>query len=111
MPDQLVNNGFAIALNVLDNQQLNHLHDTLAHGVHNQLAPGVRGLLGKCPQVGMLANSPGIRQLVEPILGSNAAVVRAIFFNKSVTANWQVAWHQDLTIAVKARCDVPGFDR
>jgi hypothetical protein len=26
-----------------------------------------------------------------------------------VDANWKVAWHQDLTIAVRHRIEVPGF--
>jgi hypothetical protein len=35
--------------------------------------------------------------------------VRGIFFDKVPEANWKVPWHQDITIAVKARIDVPGF--
>ena len=36
--------------------------------------------------------------------------MRAIWFNKSAEANWLVAWHQDLAIAVRERVDVPGFE-
>lgn len=35
--------------------------------------------------------------------------VRAIFFDKSPDTNWLVTWHQDLTIAVKEKCEVEGF--
>jgi hypothetical protein len=35
--------------------------------------------------------------------------VRAIFFDKTPDSNWYVTWHQDLTIAVKERVDLPGF--
>jgi ectoine hydroxylase-related dioxygenase (phytanoyl-CoA dioxygenase family) len=35
--------------------------------------------------------------------------VRGIFFDKSAEANWLVTWHQDLTLAVRERCEVPGF--
>jgi hypothetical protein len=35
--------------------------------------------------------------------------VRALFFDKTPDANWKVAWHQDLSIAVAERRDVPGF--
>lgn len=35
--------------------------------------------------------------------------VRAIAFNKSPNSNWALGWHQDRTIAVEARHDVPGF--
>jgi ectoine hydroxylase-related dioxygenase (phytanoyl-CoA dioxygenase family) len=36
-------------------------------------------------------------------------VVRGLFFDKTPTANWNLPWHQDLTIAVRTRRDVPGF--
>lgn len=36
--------------------------------------------------------------------------VRAIAFNKSPGANWSLGWHQDRTIAVALREDVPGFE-
>jgi ectoine hydroxylase-related dioxygenase (phytanoyl-CoA dioxygenase family) len=35
--------------------------------------------------------------------------VRAIYFDKSSEANWLVTWHQDLTLAVRNRAEVPGF--
>jgi hypothetical protein len=30
-------------------------------------------------------------------------------FDKTTGSNWSVPWHQDRTIAVRKRCDVPGF--
>ena len=36
-------------------------------------------------------------------------MVRGILFDKTPGANWKVGWHQDLSIAVKKRVDVPGF--
>ena len=35
--------------------------------------------------------------------------VRALLFNKTAETNWALGWHQDRTIAVRARHDVPGF--
>jgi Phytanoyl-CoA dioxygenase (PhyH) len=70
---------------------------------------GIRNLLELVPSVRNLAQSPEIRSLVEPILGNCARVVRGIFFDKQPTANWKVPWHQDLTIAVKNRLEIPDF--
>jgi ectoine hydroxylase-related dioxygenase (phytanoyl-CoA dioxygenase family) len=42
-------------------------------------------------------------------LGDGARAVRAILFDKSPAANWALGWHQDRTIAVKARREVEGF--
>lgn len=30
-------------------------------------------------------------------------------FDKASDANWNLAWHQDVTIAVQRQMDVPGF--
>ena len=56
-----------------------------------------------------LVRSRKIRSLVEPVLGSKAAAVRALFFDKHPKANWGVRWHQDKTIAVKTKTDASGF--
>lgn len=36
-------------------------------------------------------------------------MVRSILFNKSDQANWRVAWHQDLTIAVAEKAELEGY--
>jgi ectoine hydroxylase-related dioxygenase (phytanoyl-CoA dioxygenase family) len=70
---------------------------------------GIRNLLNVLPSARTLANSVRLRSLVEPVLGSEARVVRGTFFDKHKDANWKVAWHQDLTIAVRQQIDVEGF--
>jgi ectoine hydroxylase-related dioxygenase (phytanoyl-CoA dioxygenase family) len=42
-------------------------------------------------------------------LEAEPRAVRGIYFDKSPEANWIVAWHQDLTLAVHRQIDVPGF--
>ena len=82
------------------------------HGLEGQKlekTPGVRGLLQASQAVRELARSPEIRALVTPTLGESAFAVRGILFDKTPDANWLVPWHQDLTIAVRERSDVPGF--
>ncbi len=70
---------------------------------------GIRNILELLPSVQQLAESKEIRDLVEPILGNPARVVRGIFFDKQPAANWKVPWHQDVTIAVKDRLDLPDY--
>lgn len=70
---------------------------------------GVRNALNILPFARELSNSPLIRSLVEPVLGVGAKVVRGIYFDKPEGANWKVPWHQDLTIAVRQRRNVPGY--
>ena len=69
----------------------------------------IRNLLDVVPAVRQVAGSASVRRLVEPLLGPNAFPVQGIFFDKPADANWKVPWHQDLSIPVKARVEVPGF--
>jgi len=57
----------------------------------------------------VLITSRTIRDLVEPVVGPEARVVRSILFDKTAESNRGVPWHQDLTIAVAERREVSGF--
>lgn len=69
---------------------------------------GERGMLGR-PAVASLAKSERILALVRPHLPMEPRPVRAIYFDKAPGSNWLVAWHQDLTLALRERREVPGF--
>jgi len=69
---------------------------------------GRRGLLG-LPRVAKLARSTRLLDLVRPHLPSEPVPVRGIYFDKNSEGNWLVAWHQDLTLALRKRAHVPGF--
>ena len=43
------------------------------------------------------------------LLGEQAHPVRAVLFDKTAQTNWALGWHQDRTIVVRERRDVPGF--
>jgi ectoine hydroxylase-related dioxygenase (phytanoyl-CoA dioxygenase family) len=69
----------------------------------------VRNLLRLSPTINELAHSLKVRSIVEEYLGKAAFPVRGILFDKTSAANWLVPWHQDLTICVVSRVDVPGY--
>jgi hypothetical protein len=69
----------------------------------------VRNLQYVSAEVRELADSDGVRVLVEPILGVHFFPVRGILFDKIPDANWKVPWHPDVTIAVRERVEVDGF--
>ena len=109
MSDQLQDDGFTIVANVLDAAVRLQLARAIEPLVATNAAAGVRGLAHKVPAVAELARSACVRALVEPVLGAEARLVRSILFNKDEAANWHVAWHQDLAIAVQSKADVEGF--
>lgn len=69
---------------------------------------GRRGLLD-LPAVRDLACSARLAGWLQPHLTGPPRPVRALYFDKSPEANWLVPWHQDLSFAVQARREVPGF--
>jgi ectoine hydroxylase-related dioxygenase (phytanoyl-CoA dioxygenase family) len=62
------------------------------------------------PAVVRVAVSAPVRALVDAVLGAPSFAVRALTLDKSPEANWQVPWHRDCQVAVRARIAVPGFD-
>ena len=114
--DAVMQRGFAIVENAIPPEVVSGLLEILAdakiHDGKSQRAGkafGIRNLLKAVPATRDLANSAACRNLVEPVLGSSARVVRGIYFDKHPDANWKVTWHQDLTIAVRERVEVDGF--
>lgn len=56
-----------------------------------------------------LAADGPIGSLAAQRLGPTARPVRAILFDKTPSANWSLAWHQDRVVAVRERIEVDGF--
>ena len=96
--------GFAIVSSILKKSECTEL-GKLFGAVDG---PGRRGILG-LPQIARLAFSKRLLDLVQPHLPAQPRPVRGIYFDKNPEANWLVAWHQDLTLAVRNQFDVPGF--
>ena len=71
---------------------------------------GVRHLLSVVPALRELVDSPPFTDLARTVMGKSARAVKGVFFDKTPTANWLVPWHQDVTITVKERRDVTGFE-
>lgn len=56
-----------------------------------------------------LAGQSRLSKIAGDLLGVQACLVRVLLFDKTPSANWGVPWHQDRTIAVRNRGDVPGY--
>ena len=80
--------------------------DTLA-AAQPQHRAGAR-LHGIPDLAALLATGP-IHAVAATHIGPAARPVRAILFDKTATANWSLGWHQDRTVAVRERHDVPGY--
>ncbi len=111
--------GFAIIERVLTADQLSEaiavtridISPTAEQGVLRRRGEvyGMRDLIWRIPEIRRLAASQDVIAIARAILGESAFVVRGLFFDKTLSTNWNLPWHQDLTIAVRARSSAPGF--
>jgi ectoine hydroxylase-related dioxygenase (phytanoyl-CoA dioxygenase family) len=114
--EALTRDAFALIPRVLSPERCVTLRDALSLAANENAAGSRRGEsvyalrnVLALPEVQDVARSSTVRRLVESVLGSDAFVVRGIFFDKTPEANWPVPWHQDLSIAVRERRDIPGW--
>ncbi len=103
------NHGFYLIARAFDEAEVNSLIDQLSVFDRQVNNYGVRDLMNKVPYVRRLASSAPLSDIAKAILGENAKPVRSVFFDKVPEANWNVAWHQDTSIAVKSKHDIAGF--
>lgn len=111
----LARDGFLIVEDFLDACTVGNLigamealpTDVQASRVRRGVAFARRNLL-EFDFVGLLIADPRVQRLLTSIAPGLTAV-RAILFDKSGGANWTVPWHQDRSIAVRERIEVPGF--
>ena len=94
---------------------------TLHQGAASALLPDLEALAARQPQAragvrlqgdaalpGLLDRGP-IHAVAAAYLGQAARAVRAVLFDKSAGNNWSLGWHQDRTVAVRARREVAGY--
>jgi ectoine hydroxylase-related dioxygenase (phytanoyl-CoA dioxygenase family) len=101
--------GYAVIPAVLEPSQVEPLKVAL-HEAHSaaQRRGGRRNVLDLA-EVRTVVRSAAIRSIAQQALGPGCFAVRGLLFDKTPTANWRVAWHQDLAIPTKARAEVDGF--
>lgn len=116
VPEQLATrierDGFAVIPTALNHAEIASLLtavEGISAAVVESSRGGARGLFERVPVVHSLASHTFVRGSAVAVLGSKCLPVRALLFDKTAAANWKVVWHQDLTIAVRARHDVEGY--
>jgi len=86
---------------------------TLEHPKGDRLRNGrsfaVRDVFAVSESLLSFARSDALSGLASTLLGHAARPTKATLFDKHEDANWSLPLHQDLTITVQAKADVPGF--
>jgi ectoine hydroxylase-related dioxygenase (phytanoyl-CoA dioxygenase family) len=69
----------------------------------------IRQFLKEVPDVAPAIFTPMLIATIKGLFGEGYNAVKSIYFDKPGDSNWFVSYHQDLTISVKEKADVPGF--
>jgi hypothetical protein len=105
----LESDGYAVINAALQPSQVERLKVALAEADSTGQGRGGRRNVLDLDEVRTAGRSTAIRSIVQRALGPGCFAVRGLLFDKTTTANWRVAWHQDLAIPTKARAEVAGF--
>jgi len=104
---QFAGDGFLIVENVLVTDAVEQIR-TMLDALRRDRA-NVRNVLTAAPRVRDLLRSHGVFDIAGELLAGEPLLTWTILFDKKPGANWAVGWHQDVTIAVRRRLDIPGF--
>jgi ectoine hydroxylase-related dioxygenase (phytanoyl-CoA dioxygenase family) len=69
----------------------------------------IRQFLKEIPHSARVIFNNKLKHIITTIAGADFFVVKSIYFDKPATSNWFVSYHQDLTISVDHKLDIPGF--
>jgi hypothetical protein len=103
-PQQLAETGFVTVPNVLSARECEGLISRM--GALDSELPGTRGLLSQSWCQSLVAQLRQNRGLAA-VIPADFVAAQCTYFEKSVSLNWIVPVHQDLSIPVKARVSHP----
>ena len=109
---QLAADGYALLHSIYTTKETEAIIETIEHADNRpdtfRKAPAlfaIRRLLYELPVLKDLLFIPALLHIIETV-GQGYFVSKAIYFNKPADANWPVAMHRDLTIAVTDKHEV-----
>ena len=100
--------GFALKRNFLSPQEINAL---TAACLPIRESYGERDVLNQFPLIYTALPWKKISALLHSLGFQEPVVARSLFFNKTASNNWLVAWHQDKTICLRDRFEHPSFSK
>lgn len=69
----------------------------------------IRQLIKNVPQLSELLFTESMTRLIYDLFESTYFLTKAIYFDKPSESNWFVAYHQDLSISVNQKVNVPNY--
>ncbi|MFV1985548.1 MAG: hypothetical protein ACC657_18510, partial [Thiohalomonadales bacterium] len=101
--------GVEIARNVVSRSDIDEMIIELRAFSETAPGHGIRNADKKIKSICRLSKSTQLISMAKSILGSKPHVVRVILFDKTPDKNWLVSWHQDKTISLRDKVEIPGW--
>ncbi|MTB52686.1 phytanoyl-CoA dioxygenase family protein [Lewinella sp. W8] len=100
--------GFEVIEDVYSKQEIDEILRLIhSKGLENRY--GVRNFLADHPEIAQKVFTDNLLEIIKRIAPDCTKSIKSIYFDKPPSANWIVNWHQDLTINLTNRKEVPGF--
>jgi len=113
---QIAVNGFAVIENVFTDREVDSLIALIQQADSSNATFrktkdlfAIRQFLKEVPDAVPAIFTPVLIAKINALFGEGYRAVKSIYFDKPGDSNWFVSYHQDLTISVKEKADVPGF--
>ena len=112
-PARIDRDGFAILPAVFSQEEVGEINDDLQAQLESATDErdllrsqsgavyGARNLFRVFPRACQLWRRTPLVELLSLLLGDKCGMVRGLYFDKPPSDSWSLAWHRDLTIAVK----------
>jgi hypothetical protein len=69
----------------------------------------IRQFVKEVPETLGLIFNDKLRTIIAQFFGDDYFIVKSIYFDKPASSNWYVSYHQDLTISVDKKLEIPNF--
>ncbi|MCG2612899.1 phytanoyl-CoA dioxygenase family protein [Terrimonas sp. NA20] len=116
LKDQVDKDGFAVIYNVFDQSSIadlkNIINKTTANSdTFRKTADlfAIRRFLFEIPEMRTNIFTASLNNILRSLFSDHHFSSKSIYFDKPGSSNWFVAYHQDLTISVDQKIEVPGF--
>ena len=114
--DTLDNNGYSILSNYYSTFEINEIIYCIEnHSKHSDAfimskdLVAIRRLLQTIPNLIPLIFNQRLIELINKFPGDPYFLTKAIYFDKPPESNWFVSYHQDLSISVDQKSDIPEY--
>lgn len=112
----ILENGFTVINNIFTEEEIEKIKEVIENidtskenFRKSEDLFAIRQFLKEIPEIKELIFNDNIKKIIHEVFGDNYFVVKSIYFDKPEKSNWYVAYHQDLTISVDKKLDLPDF--